>query len=310
MEQAIVLLNSLSFLCFGISLVILVARIVGKRLRWETGIFMLLICCIFIFVNLSNILEHLGLTDTLDYYEDYAELLVPLLFIGFLNSERLHTDIDRRKRNEEQLDAMVKERDELLKEIHHRVKNNLQIVLSIINLQRRRTNVDAQTDQILSATESRVFSMAAVHEVIYRFQDHRRIPAEEYTRAIVNRVSRNHPSGQSGAVRILIQIGPEVSLRLEKAVSFGLLVNELISRAFRYAFPGQQSGEVSLQLSMTEGHVTLEVRDDGEALEGRLEPENDLALSHTLIANLIQQLEGTSGVSCDGGNRIVVRFPA
>ncbi len=310
MEFAIVLLNLVSLLCFATTLLVLLARVTRRRLRLESWIFLSLICCIFVFVNVSNILEHLGITQVLDYYEDYAELLVPLLFIAFLNSARLHMDIDRRKQNEAQLDAMVRERDDLLREIHHRVKNNLQVVISIIDLQRRRSGIEPKTEQILMATESRVFSMAAVHEVIYRFQNHRSIPAEEYTRAIVNRVSRNDASGRSGAVRALLQIGPEVSLGLDKAVSFGLLLNELVSSVYRYAFAGRQSGELRLNLSSAGGWVTLEVNDDGEAIERSGEPDDDMALSQTLLTNLVKQLEGTMSVAYERGNRVVVRFPA
>lgn len=310
MEMTVVVLNALSFLCFTLTLLLIILKTERMGLPLDTKIMLSAACCVLVFVNFSNVLEHLGITAELDYYEDYAELMVPLFFMGALNSFRLHGEIAQRRLNERQLDTMLKDRNELLKEVHHRVKNNLQVVLSIISLRRRQRDVDAKADQILMATESRIFSMAAVHEVIYRHEHSRSIPVESFTRAIVTAIARSVPSGRSGAVRATIEVAPDVSLRLEKAVSFGLLVNELISNSFRHSFPGDLKGEVHLTLSEANGQATLQVRDDGESVDGHVDADGEGPLSSTLIANLITQLEGTAEVTAERGNSVLVRFPS
>ncbi len=128
METAVVICNAISLALFAASFVLLLRRI-PQRFRSDTAVFLSCMIAIFIFVNISNILEHLLVTDIFDLFENYAEMLFPLFFIMLLNSMRLHADIDRREKTKTELDRMLRERSELLMEVHHRVKNNLQIVM-------------------------------------------------------------------------------------------------------------------------------------------------------------------------------------
>jgi two-component system, sensor histidine kinase PdtaS len=309
MENTIAVIDATSCALFIAALLVVLVRSMRREFHSDSAFFMVVMLILYVFVQVSNVLEHLGITASLDYYEDFAEMLFPFFFIAFLNSMRLHADIERRIKDQLRLDAMVKERDELLKEIHHRVKNNLQVVMSIISLRRRQRDVDPKADQMLLATERRIFSMASVHEVIYRFEHAREIPVASFLRPIINRASASLPPECSRSVQTTVEIDPELTLSLELAVPLGLLVNELMASALhRVCLKGVAESKVEVKLARDNGTLLLHVRDDGIPAPDEGALEGEAMLSSMLIRNLIAQLGGTQTVSTDGVNVTMARW--
>ena len=311
MEQIIVVINALTFILFTASLGVVIARIKGGHLPVDTGILLSLMVFSLMFINCSNVLEHLGVTALFDYYEDFFDILVPLLFIIFLDSIRLHGDIERRAANERDLGAMLEERNELLKEIHHRVKNNLQLVISLISLQRRHQPLDEKLEQVLQLTENRIFSMAAVHETVYQSRSYTSIPAGGFIRSIASQTFQNVKGARRGMIGMVYEIDDGVAIRLETAVPLGLLVNELVSNAFRHAFVGREQGTVSLRVLRDGAMILLEVKDDGIGMPAAENGgnTNGATLGSVLISNLVDQIRGTMDTAVGGGTKITITFP-
>lgn len=206
------------------------------------------------------------------------------------------------------------EKDVLLQEIHHRVKNNLTIVTSLLQMQTRRTS-DPQASAILRDSQNRIASIALVHEKLYRSEDFANIDFTQYIRDLTvylfdsYNISSNH-------IKLTIQVEP-VSLDLELAIPCGLIVNELVSNALKYAFPGDREGEVQVIFSQSTHQLeelhqqtfTLIVRDDGIGLPSDFKIKKSQTLGMTLVQGLVQQIQGTFEMNSQQGTEVKVTFP-
>jgi PAS domain S-box-containing protein len=198
-------------------------------------------------------------------------------------------DISERRKATEELKASLRDKDVLLQEIHHRVKNNLAVVVSLLYLQSTRTE-DERLLQILQDCQERVRSMALVHERLYTTGDLARLNFAEYIRELTEQLAHNH-SVEGRVVTLDFQL-EALTLDLKQAVPCGLVVNELVSNAFKHAFTGRTRGVVSLALNRAgEGLVELTVSDDGWGLDlSELEETDSLGLR--LVRSLIRQIDG------------------
>ncbi|MBX7117672.1 MAG: PAS domain S-box protein [Gemmatimonadaceae bacterium] len=162
----------------------------------------------------------------------------------------------------DRLREALREKELLLQEIHHRVKNNLSVVASLLYMQTTRTS-DPATIATLTQGQDRIRSMAMVHETLYRTGNLAAVPFDEYAGALCRELERSHRlPGQP--VRVTTRI-ERVAIRIEAAVPCGLIINELVTNALRHAFPAGRAGEVHVALRRVPGtpSVELEVRDDG-----------------------------------------------
>ncbi len=218
-------------------------------------------------------------------------------------------DITDKKRAEEKLRGSLEEKVALLKEVHHRVKNNLQIVVSLLGLQANRTK-NAEALEILNDARNRVRSMALLHEVLYRSGNLARISFPTYIADLCRQIAAFH--GQA-AQRVLLEHSVEdISLPLELAVPCGLIVNELVTNALKHAFPDGRSGKVLVEFhNVDERRLQLSVRDDGVGLSPGIDLENASTLGLLLVFELVGQLGGWMTVEKpDGGGALFrVVFP-
>jgi PAS domain S-box-containing protein len=225
----------------------------------------------------------------------------------------LFADITERKRTEDALrereariSASLREKEVLLKEIHHRVKNNMQVISSLVALQAEELQ-DAATRAVLMDLTHRVRSMAMVHEKLYQSVDLARVEFAGYARSLLNYLWRAHGTAASG-VRLAMDLEP-VSLAVNEAVPCGLILNELVSNALKHAFCGGAGGEVAVSLCCDEeSRIVLRVRDNGAGLPPGFDWRQARSLGLRLVQMLAGQLHAAVDVSAAGGTEFAIRF--
>ena len=242
---------------------------------------------------------------------------VPVVRPGQNRPSEVYTvfeDITERKRNEEHIRASLAEKEVLLKEIHHRVKNNMQVISSLMALQAERLP-DAAMREVLQDVTHRVRSMALVHEKLYQSADMARVEFAEYAESLLNYLWRAHANSASG-VRLALDMEP-VPLSINAAVPCGLVLNELVGNALKHAFRngGGRRGdavvgdEVAVSLrGSSEGRVCLRVRDNGTGLPKGFDWRQTDSLGLRLVHMLAGQLHATVEVSSNEGTEFTVTF--
>jgi PAS domain S-box-containing protein len=214
-------------------------------------------------------------------------------------------DITERRHAESVIAASLKEKEVLLKEIHHRVKNNLQVISSLLNLQAAAAH-DPQTLEQLKESQNRIRSIALIHERLYQSENLAYIDFGEYVRGVVSYLARSYSVPN---VRVNIDV-QNVNLAVNTAIPCGLIINELVSNALKYAFPDGKKGEVSIGLAVNEGKWgILTVRDDGVGLPSTIDFEQSTTLGLQLVNTLSRQLSGSTVVTRDSGTSISITFP-
>jgi PAS domain S-box-containing protein len=202
-------------------------------------------------------------------------------------------DITERKQAEERTKTTLREKEVLLKEIHHRVKNNMQVISSLVSLQAEGSE-DETVRKLLRDVTDRVRSMALVHEKLYQSSDLARVDFAEYARTLLGHLWRAHGAYALG-IRLELDLEP-MSLAVDAAVPCGLILNELAANALKHAFPRGSSGQVAVSLhGGAEGRVWLRVRDDGVGFPVGF----DWRKAHSLGLRLVQMLTGQLGGSAE-----------
>jgi PAS domain S-box-containing protein len=216
-------------------------------------------------------------------------------------------DITKQKQAEDQIKASLREKEALLKEIHHRVKNNLQIISSLIYLQAQRID-DPRVRQIFEDSQSRISSMALVHDSLYRSSDLTRINLSEYIQTLATRLFYTYRL-QSDLVRLKMQVGEEVFISLEKAIPCGLILNELMTNALKHGFSDQRSGEivVLLETELLE-KICLIVENNGNDLPDSFELQTIRSMGLRLVHALVNQIQGNFELDKTTTTRFKVTF--
>lgn len=215
-------------------------------------------------------------------------------------------DISDRKSREERIQAALKEKDILLGEIHHRVKNNLQVVHSLLDLQSGRID-DETARRLLVESQNRIKSMALIHQTLYESHDFRLVDFRSFLDTLVPVLVSSY-STDPGAVAFEIS-ADEVLLPIDAAIPCGLIVNELISNALKHAFPHGRHGAVRVVLARSgDEEVLLSVADDGVGLPTGVDLENSGTLGLQLVSLLSEQIGAAMAVSRAGPTRFELRF--
>ncbi|MBI4776206.1 MAG: PAS domain S-box protein [Deltaproteobacteria bacterium] len=210
------------------------------------------------------------------------------------------------RQGEERLRASLGEKEVLLKEIHHRVKNNMQVISSLLALQADELQ-DTAMRSILRDVTHRVRSMAMVHEKLYQSTDLARVEFADYARSLLNYLWRAHGAAASG-VGLDLDLEP-VLLPVNEAVPCGLILNELFSNALKHAFSGRDGGQVAVSLrGDTQRHVRLSVRDNGAGLPPGMDWGQTRSLGLRLVQMLAGQLRADVEVTSDKGTEFTITF--
>src|SRR5262245_18146383 len=214
-------------------------------------------------------------------------------------------DIRRRKQEEEELRRSLADKEALLREVHHRVKNNLQVISSMLRLQVTDTS-SPDAVRLFHDSDSRTRSMALIHEQLYRSGDLARIDFRDYVDGLTRHVIES--AGEVGRpVKLRLDVEP-VSLDLDVGIACGLILNELLSNAMKHAFPERGSGTITVAFHSDDGHATLVVADDGVGFSTAA-GGGPRSLGMRLVTALVRQLRGTSSIEGEQGTRFTLTFP-
>ncbi len=233
---------------------------------------------------------------------------IPILHDGKLDYYLANwIDITDRKKKEEKIQASLKEKEVLLREIHHRVKNNMQIISSLFRIQASYVKDERVTNALLDCQE-RVQAMAFVHETLYGSDSLSVIDFNTYISRLANKMLRAN-SGDTDRIKLNVY-AENIKLRIEQATPMGLIINELVSNSLKYAFPKNQQGEIFVSLRVVE-QDTIEFifSDSGTGIPKDLDWRNADSLGLQLIILLAEdQLDGTVNLNRDKGTRFTIKF--
>ena len=203
--------------------------------------------------------------------------------------------------------AELSEKEALLKEVHHRVKNNLQIISSLLSLQASASS-DPEAVTALKESEARVRSMALVHEKLYQSHDLSNIDLGDYLADVAGNIVRSFDR-TGDTITLEVDAAPLI-IDADKAVSCGLIANELISNAVKHAFPGGRRGTIGIELSESaDGEATFIVHDDGVGMPADTDWAHTDSLGLQLVPQLARGLGGTCAFSVNGGTSCTIKFP-
>jgi PAS domain S-box-containing protein len=214
-------------------------------------------------------------------------------------------NVTERIESEDRLRRSLQEKEILLKEVHHRVKNNMQVISSLLNLQSAAVK-SAATMALLRESQNRVKSMALVHEILYQSQDLARVDFSEYVKQLVASLQKSF-GGRSAEIIIRVKVGT-IALEIDDAIPCGLIINELVTNALKHAFPKKRSGAIVVEVKKQRGtRVRLSIRDNGVGLKKR--PAESASLGLTLVHALTEQLKGTIVFGKTQGTSVTIEFP-
>ncbi|MFN4854383.1 MAG: PAS domain S-box protein [Bacteroidota bacterium] len=216
-------------------------------------------------------------------------------------------DITEKKNIEEDIRKSLLEKEILLKEVHHRVKNNLQVIYSILNLQTQYMD-DEKAIEILREIQNRISSMALIHEYLYQHNDISALNTGEYIRMLVNNLSQS-ATLQKGTTEIEFDL-EDLMLDLDYSIPCGLIINEMVSNAFKHAFSSVENPKLQISFRKEKDFITLKVGDNGKGFPGHINYKDTNSLGMQLIMALTNQLDGEISMQPneDAGTLFTIRF--
>lgn len=199
-------------------------------------------------------------------------------------------DLSERKQSERRIQDALQQKDLLLKEVHHRVKNNLQVIHSLLDLQAL-TIEDAGMVGMLRDSQNRIRSMSMIHQTLYQSQDFAQVDFDQFLGGLLPRLMESYASS-AGHVTIDVQ-ARDVKLPINEAIPCGLIVNELVSNALKHGFSGGRRGSIQVAINQAEDqHIEMSISNDGHPIPDELELDHTGSLGLQLVQLLTQQLRG------------------
>ena len=214
-------------------------------------------------------------------------------------------DITDRKQAEDKIIASLKEKEVLLKEVHHRVKNNLQVISALLYLQSSNLE-DENIIKIFRDSQDRIKSMALIHENLYKSKDLGKVNFNEYINQLISYLSQSYGDISS---KISFKVNSEnVFLNINTAIPCGMIINELVSNSLKHAFKDGRSGEICIDISSEDDGFKLIVSDNGVGIKGDINIENSKTLGFRLIDTLVKQIDGKMSLDTINGFKCEIHF--
>ncbi len=214
-------------------------------------------------------------------------------------------EIIRRKNVESEIESSLKEKETLLKEIHHRVKNNMQVIISLMNLQSRYLDDDT-AKEVLKESQNRVKSMANVHERLYQSTNLSSINFGEYIQSLASDLFRSYGSKENIDLEFHVK---NIPLEIDSAIPCGLIINEILSNSFKHAFPEDMKGVIVIDFDLVDDKFILTVSDNGAGFPEEFVLEKSNSLGMLLINTLVVQLDGEIKLDKKNGTSFNIVFP-
>ncbi|MBF0519031.1 MAG: response regulator [Nitrospirae bacterium] len=255
-----------------------------------------------------ELLKRTKMEEELSKYRYHLEELVQKRTSELeLSNEQLQIEIAERKKAELKISLSLREKEVLLKEIHHRVKNNLQIVSSLLDLQSKYINNSELLD-MFKDSQNRLKTMALIHEKLYQSEDLSIINFSRYIPSLLNHLYQSYNLSTS-AISLDTDI-EDISIGVDTAVPCGLIINELVSNSLKYAFKNGRDGLLSVYLKRDyDDYFSLTISDNGEGLPDEFDIKNVKSLGLRLVnALVVDQLEGSIDYEGNGGAKYLIKF--
>ena len=239
--------------------------------------------------------------NELKRYRDRLEALVQK------RTQELEQEITKQQKAEAQLTLSLKEKNVLLKEIHHRVKNNMQVISSLLNMQAVTKN-NPELSELLSESQNRIRSMSLIHESLYQSDNFLEIDFNDYIHLLAGTLGRVYSSSTYG-IDICIS-AEDVYLDIDTAVPCGLIINELVSNAYKHAFKDfDGQGRVFIEMKSSLTHYSLTVKDNGVGFAPGVDFRKTSSLGMEIVCILTEQIKGTIDLIKQDGSTFVIAFP-
>jgi PAS domain S-box-containing protein len=237
------------------------------------------------------------------YYET-RKFAVPLL-TGEIGIGRIVRDITGRKKMEQELKESLEEKEILLQELHHRVKNNMQLIASLLNIEKKQYSCNAECNA-LSESRRRIHSIALVHEMLYSSSSLAKIDFRDYLMQLIGELYNNFSEARK---RIEVEIKfKDLILNINASVPLGLMANEIISNIFKHAFPDKRSGSVEILAEKTSDELILSIADTGIGMSEDIDIDSDY-VGMLIIKSLVDQLAGKVWIEREQGTRFIIALP-
>lgn len=261
------------------------------------------------------IAENESFLGEVQYIKKKGEIFSAYISASILKNERGETigmmsiskDITRMKETEHQLKKSVHEKEILLKEIHHRVKNNLQVISSILKLQTGYVK-DKKTIELLNECRNRIAPMAFIHATLYMTKDFANINFSEYVGNIAGNLHQSYVGSDKKIVLNLVV--PKVFLHIDQAIPCGLIINELLSNSFKYGFLKKKKGIAGISVKVEKENIILAIWDNGTGFPKTVDYRNTKSLGLQLVISLVEQIRGKIKMESrlNGGTKFIIVF--
>ncbi len=222
-------------------------------------------------------------------------------FVGYIG----HCfDVTGRKLAEEEIKRQLSEKETLLKEVHHRIKNNIASIEGLLSLQADSTD-NAEVKTALQESISRIQSTRVLYEKLLMGKDYQDVSIKNYIESLVDSLIAVFPESKNVTIEKKIN---DFTLNSNKVIPIGIMINELMTNIFKYAFKGRDSGRISINLDKTETHVTLTIQDNGIGIDESINENKTQGFGLTIVKMLAEQLKGTYAIKNDKGTKSVLKF--
>jgi PAS domain S-box-containing protein len=224
---------------------------------------------------------------------------------NILGSIHIAHDITERKKMENRLEKTLEEKDTLMKEIYHRVKNNLMVISSLLSLQSRYIK-DKETQDIFKQTQNRAESMALIHEKLYQSTDLKKIDFGDYIKKLSNALYKTYVMDDS-QIKLNVDV-EDIMLDIDTSIPLGLIFNELVTNSLKHAFPQDKIGEINIKFYSKDDKYILEVKDNGIGFSDDMDYKNTDSLGLRLVTNLTEQIDGVIELNKTSGTSFKIIF--
>ncbi len=264
--------------------------------------------------ELFEIYGRVALTGKSERFEKYVEALKNWFAVSVSSPKKeyivaIFDVITERKRTEEALKASLREKEILLKEVHHRVKNNMQVISSLFDLQAASSG-NSELTKMCRESQRRIRSMALIHEKLYHSKDFTRVDLAGYVRSLARELFQACAINP-GKIDTIFQTDGDIYVDIYKAIPCGLILNELISNALKHAFAGDGIGELRIIMGETNDRkIEIIVRDNGSGLPDSVDIRAPRSVGLYLVSGLVKnQLSGQIEIKRDNGTEFRIKFP-